>query len=75
MIKYQFGDIDAYGAAIRPLPRRCTQSARRFSPTCLLLANFGPIADRQEFDTQLHRNLQVIDDNPNPRDKEDTCLL
>jgi hypothetical protein len=56
MINYQFGDIDAYRHAVRPPPRRCTQSARRFSPTCVLLADFGPIAGRQEFDTQLRRD-------------------
>jgi hypothetical protein len=54
MINYQFG-VGAYGAAVRPPPRRCTQSARRFSPTWLLRADFGPIAGRQKFDTQLRR--------------------
>jgi hypothetical protein len=39
-INYQSGDIDAHGAAIRPR-WRCSRSARRFSPTCLPLANFG----------------------------------
>jgi hypothetical protein len=56
MINYQFGDIDAYRAAIRPPPRRCRQSARRFSPTCVLLTNFGPIAGRQKFDTPLRHD-------------------
>jgi hypothetical protein len=32
MINYPFGDIDAYGAAIRPQPRSCRESARRFFP-------------------------------------------
>jgi hypothetical protein len=54
MISYQVGDIDANGA-VRPPPRRGRQRARRFSPTWLLRADFGPIAGRQEFDTQLRR--------------------
>jgi len=41
MIDYQFGDIGAYGTAMRPPPRRRRQSARPFSPTRLLRTNFG----------------------------------
>jgi hypothetical protein len=55
MINFQFGDIDAYGAAVRPPPRRGSQGAGRFSPTWLLQADFGPTAGRQKFDTQLRR--------------------
>jgi hypothetical protein len=55
MINYQFGGIDAYGVAIAPSPPRGRHSARRFSPTWLLRADFGPIAGRQQFDTQLRR--------------------
>jgi hypothetical protein len=55
MINYQFGDIDANGA-IRPPPPRGRQSARRFSPTWLPRADFGPIAGRQKFDTPLRRD-------------------
>lgn len=55
MITYQFGDIYAYGA-IRSPPRRCRQSARRFSPRWLLRADFGLVAGRQELDTPLRRD-------------------
>ena len=75
MINYQFGDIDAYRAAIRPPPPRGRQSARRFSPTCVPLADFGPVAGRQKFDTQLPRDLQVIDEDPTDNTKEARCLL
>jgi PE family len=34
----------------------------------LLLAHFGPIAGRQAFDTQLRRDLQVIDEDLHRRD-------
>jgi hypothetical protein len=75
MINYQFGDIDAYRAAVRPPPPSGRQSARRFPPMWLLLADFGLVAGRQDFDTQLRRDLQVIDEDPDDKTKEDTCLL
>jgi hypothetical protein len=37
MINYQFGDIDAYGAAVRPPPPRGRHSAGRFSPNKRIL--------------------------------------
>jgi hypothetical protein len=55
MITYWFGDIDAYGAAVRPPPRVAGEVPGDSSPTWLPRADFGPIAGRQKFDTQLRR--------------------
>ena len=74
MINYQFG-VGAYGSAVRPPPPRGRQSARRFSPTWLLRADFGPIARRQKFDTQLRRATSGGSTKTQTDEtKEDACL-
>jgi hypothetical protein len=77
MINYQFGNIDAYGAAIRPPSPRGRQSARRFFPNMRAVSGFwadcGSTGVRHPV---APRDLQVIDDDPNRQDnQEDTCLL
>jgi hypothetical protein len=53
-----------------------TNKCRLFPPTCVLGADFGPIAHRQQFDTQLRRaTARRSTKTQTDRTKEDTCLL
>jgi hypothetical protein len=77
MINDQFGDIDAYRAAIRPPPRRGRLSARRFFPNMRAASGFwadcGSTGVRHPV---APRDLQVIDEDPNRQNnQEDRCLL
>jgi hypothetical protein len=57
MINYQFGDIDANGA-IRPAPRRCGLSARRFFANMRAAIGFWASCwSTSVFDTQLRRAI------------------
>jgi hypothetical protein len=75
MINFHFGDVDANGSGVRPPLPRGRQSARRFSPNMVAASGFWadcwstkvrhPVAPR---------DLQVIDEDPNDKTKEDICL-
>lgn len=76
MINYQFGDIDANGSVVRPPPPRGKAQCQAILPNMLAASEFWPdrwsTAGRHAV---APGDLEVIEEDPNDKIKEDTCLL